>query len=268
MLANAHKSGPAAMLAQGEPLGLGLFGKIAPAGGIMPVPGNAASWAVADLTRDPGYLDATPEQLGELLFAKGERPIRLVKTNAQPILLPWEMATDAARGEMRSAAQCRERLMRIRGHARFRDNLAVALAGRFAGKEPSPWPDANLYSGGFINRDDAMTSRRWHEVAWDQRVRLGRDCLGDVRLKAFANRWAWLEAPEALSASEREKGAAWLGHRLDTGEEVPWLTRPAALRRIAMLRASLSPAEPDRSSQLDAIERWLTGRRGGARRAA
>ena len=260
MLANAHKSGPAGLLARPQPLGLGLFGGMIPAGGIMPVPGNGASRAVADLSIEPGYLDATPEQLGELLFAKGERPIRLVKTNAQPILLAWDMAVHAARGEMPSTAQCQERLARIRGHARFRDNLAFALAGRFAGREPSPWPDANLYSGGFISREDAMTSRRWHEVAWDQRVRLGRDCLGDVRLKAFANRWAWLEAPEALSASEREKGAAWLGHRLDTGEEVPWLTRPAALRRIAMLRAGLSSAEQDRHRQLDVIERWLQGR--------
>lgn len=268
MLANAHKSGPAGLLARPEPLGLGLFGGMIPAGGIIPVPGNGASWAVADLSIDPGYLDATPEQLGELLFAKGERPIRLVKTNAQPILLLWEMAAHAARGEIPSAAQCHERLARIRGHARFRDNLAIALAGRFAGKEPSPWPDANLYSGGFISREDAMTSRRWHEVAWDQRVRLGRDCLGDVRLKAFANRWAWLEAPEVLSPFEREKGAAWLGHRLDTEEEVPWLTRPAALRRITMLRAGLNLAEQDRYRQLNAIERWLARSGGGARRAA
>ena len=268
MLANAHKSGPAGLLARPEPIGLGLFGGMIPAGGIILVPGNGASWAVADLSIEPGYLDATPEQLGELLFAKGERPIRLVKTNAQPILLAWDMAVHAARGEMPSTAQCQERLARIRGHARFRDNLAFALAGRFAGREPSPWPDANLYSGGFISREDAMTSRRWHEVAWDQRVRLGRDCLGDVRLKAFANRWAWLEAPKTLSASEREKGAAWLGHRLDTGEEVPWLTRPAALRRVALLRAGLSSAEQDRRRQLDAIERWLIGRGGGVRRAA
>ena len=268
MLANAHKSGPAGLLARPEPIGLGLFGGMIPAGGVMQVPGNGASWAVADLSIDPGYLDATPEQLGELLFAKGERPIRLVKTNAQPILLPWEMVAHAARGEIPSVAQCHVRLARIRGHARFRDNLAVALAGRFSGKEPSPWPDANLYSGGFISREDAMTSRRWHEVAWDQRVRLGRDCLGDVRLKAFANRWAWLEAPEVLSASEREKGAAWQGHRLEPGEEVPWLTRPAALRRITMLRAGLSLAEQDRHRQLDVIERWLARRGKSARRAA
>lgn len=268
MLANAHKSGPAGLLARPEPLGLGLFGKVIPVGGIMPVPGNAASWAVADLTIDPGYLDATPEQLGELLFAKGERPIRLVKTNAQPILLPWEMAAKAARGDVPSSAQYRERLARIRGHARCRENLAIALAGRFAGKQPSPWPDAGLYSGGFINREDANTSRRWHEVAWDQRTRLGRELIGDLRLKAFANRWAWLEAPEALSAAEREKGAAWFAHRLDTQEEVPWLTRPAALRRIALLRAGLSRAAPERFRHLDAIERWLVGQGRGVSRAA
>lgn len=268
MLANAHKSCPAALLARAEPLGLGLFGRMIPAGGIIPVPGNAAAWAVADLSIDPSYLDATPDQLGELLFAKGERPIRLVKTNAQPVLLPWEISAHAFRGDVPSTAQCHERLARIRGDARFRDNLVIALANRFAGKERSPWPDAGLYSGGFISREDAITSRRWHEVAWDQRVRLGRELIGDLRLKAFANRWAWLEAPEALSAVEREKGAAWLDHRLDTEEEVPWLTRPAALRRIAMLRAGLSPAEQDRHRQLDAIERWLVGRGRGLPRAA
>lgn len=268
MLANAHKSGPAGLLARAEPLGLGLFGKVVPVGGIMPVPGNAASWAVADLTIDPSWLDATPEQLGELLFAKGERPIRLVKANAQPILLPWEMAAQAARGDIPSAAQCQERLARIHGHARLRANLAIALAGCFADKEPSPWPDAGLYSGGFISREDMITSRRWHEVPWDQRVRLSRELIGDVRLKAFANRWAWLEAPEALSAAERKKGEAWLDHRLDTQEEVPWLTRPVALRRIALLRAGVNSAEPERHRQLDSIERWLAGRGRDLPRAA
>jgi exodeoxyribonuclease I len=172
MMANAQKSGPVGLLARPEPLGLGLFNRMMPIGGIMPTPGNASSWIVADLTVDPTYLDATPEQLGEMLFAKGERPIRLVKTNAQPILLPWEMAAPAAQGEVPPDGELQARLARIRGHACLRDNLAIALAGRFAGKEPSPWPDDSLYSGGFISREDAITSRRWHEVTWDQRVRL------------------------------------------------------------------------------------------------
>ena len=260
MVANAHKSGPAGLLARSEPLGLGLFNRIIPIGGIMPTPENASSWAVADLTIDPAYLDATPEQLGEMLFTRGERPIRLVKTNAQPILVPWEMAAPATQGEIPLDGELQARLTRIRGHASFRDNLAIALAGRFADKTPSPWPDDSLYSGGFISREDAITSRRWHEVAWDQRVRLGRELLGDVRLKAFANRWAWLEAPEELSAAEREKGAAWFAHRLDTQDDVPWVTRPAARKRIAALKAGSSPDDAARVRQLDAIERWLAGR--------
>jgi exodeoxyribonuclease-1 len=268
MMANAHKGGPAGMLARPEPLGLGLFNHMIPVGGIMPTPGNASSWAVADLKVDPAYLDATPEQLGEMLFARGERPIRLVKTNAQPILLPWEMAAPTAQGEVPPDGELQARLARIRGHACFRDNLAIALAGRFIGKEPSPWPDDSLYSGGFISREDAITSRRWHEVEWDQRVRLGRELLGDVRLKAFANRWAWLEAPGELSAAEREKGAAWFAHRLDTRDDVPWLTRPAARERIAVLKAGSSSDDAARVRQLDAIERWLAGRGRPLSRAA
>jgi exodeoxyribonuclease-1 len=234
----------------------------------LPTPGNASSWAVADLTVDPTYLDAMPEQLGEMLFAKGERPIRLVKTNAQPILLPWEMAAAATQGEVPPDGELKARLARIRGHACFRDNLAIALAGRFAGNEPSPWPDDSLYSGGFISREDAITSRRWHEVEWDQRVRLGRELLGDVRLKAFANRWAWLEAPGELSAAEREKGAAWFAHRLDTQDDVPWLTRGGALQRITTLKAGAGPGDAAQVRQLDAIERWIAGRGKPLSRAA
>lgn len=268
MMANAHKSGPAGLLARPEPHGLGLFNRMIPVGGIMPTPGNASSWAVADLTVDPAYLDATPEQLGEMLFAKGERPIRLVKTNAQPILLPWEMAAPTAQGEVPPVGELKARLAWIRGHACFRDNLGIALVGRFAGKEPSPWPDDSLYSGGFISREDAITSRRWHEVEWDQRVRLSRELLGDVRLKAFVNRWAWLEAPEELSAAEREKGAAWFAHRLDTQDDVPWLTRGGALRRIAALKAEAGPSDPNRVQRLDAIEHWIAARGRPLSRAA
>ncbi|MDP3600901.1 MAG: hypothetical protein Q8R85_07035 [Bosea sp. (in: a-proteobacteria)] len=268
MMANAQKSGPAGLLARLEPLGLGLFNRMIPIGGIMPTPGNASCWAVADLTVDPTHLDATPEQLGEMLFAKDERPIRLVKTNAQPILLPWELAAPAVGDEIPPDGELQARLTRILGHASFRDNLAIALAGRFAGKEPSPWPDDSLYSGGFISREDAITSRRWHEVAWDQRVRLGRELLSDVRLKAFANRWAWLEAPEELTAAEREKGAAWFAHRLDTQDGVPWLTRGGALNRIAALKAGSSPDDAARSRQLDAIARWIAGRGRTLSRAA
>ena len=268
MMANTHTRVPAGLLADPEAVGLGLFNRMIPASGIIPTPGNASSWAVADLTIDPTYLDATPEQLGALLFAKGERPIRLVKTNAQPILLPWEMAAPAAQSDIPSAGVCQARLARIRGHARFRDNLALALAGRFANKEPCPWPDGALYSGGFISREDAITSRRWHEVAWDQRVLLGRQLLGDVRLKAFANRWAWLEAPGELSAVEREKGSAWFTHRLDTPDDVPWLTRRTAISRIAALKAETSPGDAARVGQLNAMERWIAGRGRPLSRAA
>ena len=178
------------------------------------------------------------------------------------------MAAPAALGEVPPDGALQARLARIRGHACFRDNLAIALAGRFAGKEPSPWPDDSLYSGGFISREDTITSRRWQEVEWDQRVRLGRELLGDVRLKAFANRWAWLEAPEELSGAEREKGAAWLAHRLDTQDDVPWLTRGAALRRIAELKAGVDPGDAARARHLDAIERWIAGRGRTLSRAA
>ena len=40
MMTNAHKRGPAGMLARPEPHGLGLFNRMIPVGGIMPTPGK------------------------------------------------------------------------------------------------------------------------------------------------------------------------------------------------------------------------------------
>uniref|UniRef100_A0A9E8CSJ5 Exonuclease domain-containing protein n=1 Tax=Bosea sp. NBC_00436 TaxID=2969620 RepID=A0A9E8CSJ5_9HYPH len=268
MLANAHKSGPIRLLARGDLICLGGHAALVPAVGIRPNPDNATSWAVADLSIDPaGYLDGTAEEIASLLTRSGPRPMRMVKTNAQPIVLGWEDAQHALPTDRLDDAVYHDRARRIRQHPTFQRHLTAALKNRFADREPSPHHEATLYSGGFLSDADARVCARWHELPWDQRGALVKH-MGDIRLQAFANRQMFLHAPECLSHEAWRKGRDWLRERLTTEADVPWLTLPKALLDVAELRASLDPQDADRHAHLDAIESWLHERNGRHQLAA
>ncbi|MBA4220235.1 MAG: hypothetical protein C0458_05850 [Methylobacterium sp.] len=260
MLANAHKSGPIRLLSSGDLICLGGQSALVPAVGVMASPGNAASWAALDLSIDPtSYLDGSAEEIVGLLTRPGPRPMRMVKTNAQPIVLAWEDAQHALPADRLADAVYNDRANQIRRHPTFQRHLSAALKNRFADREPSPYPEATLYSGGFLSDADMRICARWHEVPWDQRGSLVKH-MGDVRLQAFANRQMFLAAPECLSPEAWRKGRDWLRERLTTEAEVPWLTLPKAIMEVAELRASLDPRDADRHAQLDAIESWLRAR--------
>ncbi|MFC5421015.1 exonuclease domain-containing protein [Bosea eneae] len=260
MLANAHKSGPIRLLSSGDLICLGGHSALVPAVGIMPSPDNATSWATADLSIDPvSYLNGTAEEVAKLLTRSGSRPVRMVKTNSQPIVLAWEDAQHALSADRLPDAVYHDRARMIRQHQAFQRHLTAALQNRFADRQPSIYPDATLYSGGFLTDADARISARWHELPWDQRGALVRH-LGDVRLQAFANRQMFLQAPECLSQEARRKGRDWLRDRLTTEEDVPWLTLPRALEEVAELRAAVDQQDADSNAHLDAIESWLRER--------
>jgi len=257
MLSLADKAVPNRMLAGGEVLLLGGASKLAPVVGVTANPTVATSWATVDLTIDPeGYINGSPDEIARLLTGPGPRPIRLVRTNAQPILLTYEQGCHALPQDRRDQALYNERAGRVQAHTGFRANIATAMASRFADRAPSPYPEASLYSGGFLSNDDARTSVRWHASPWEDRPAIAAQ-LQDERLKAFANRLMLLEAPEALSPVAWQKGQAWLRDRLTTEAEVPWLTLQGALRQVGDQRAGLAEDEVGRHAQLDEIERWL-----------
>jgi exodeoxyribonuclease-1 len=132
----------------------------------------------------------------------------------------------------------------------------MALANRFADRQPSPYPEATLYAGGFISNDDARACASWHASPWEDRVAISAE-LRDERLRAFANRLTLLEAPHTLSQAGWQNGLAWLRDRLTTQTDVPWLTLPKALGEVAILRRTLPVDAAARDIHLDAIERWL-----------
>ena len=257
MLDLAGKGVASRMLASREVVLLGGLTKLTPVIGVTPNPEVATSWAAVDLTVDPAdYLDLAVDEIVELFSSRGVRPIRTIKTNAQPILVGYEQGCHALQDDQRDYALYHERAARIRDHAGFRANLAAAMLARFADREPSPHHEATLYSGVFLSNDDARCCARWHASPWEDRPGIAAG-FGDERLKAFANRLTLMEAPQSLSPLAWQKGHAWLRERLMTETDVPWLTLPKALAEVATLRQTLPVEDAVRHALLDAIERWL-----------
>ncbi|AOG05565.1 hypothetical protein [Bosea sp. RAC05] len=258
MMENAHKSGAIRRLSAGGIVGLADFGRIVPITALMPAPNNGASWAVADLSIDPySYLGLSAADLISLMVAKGERPIKTVKANAQPMLLPWSPeVTMAATCRRDSDAVYNDRLRLIHADDGFWRNLTVALANRFADRQPSPWPEERLYDG-FPSKEDVGRAAHWHELDWSKRYAFGERHIEDDRLKAFSRALVFEHAPESLTPEQWQEGRDWLQHRLTTTDPVPWLTLPAAISRCAELRET---ADPERLARIDDICRWLEGR--------
>ncbi len=257
MLANANKSGPNGVMADDDVVVLGGFSRMVPVAPFIGSPTNPNARVVIDLSEDPaGLLGMQAPELLALIRA-GRSPIRQVKTNAQPILFGWDQAVHAL-VEPLPLSVYRARARALWAHPTFTRQLALALEGRYADREPSPWVDEQLYSGGFISNADAAACQRWHQLPWDLRASFAAQHIRDPRLRSLAIRQVFLNAPETLSPEARRRGQDWLNHRLVTADEVPWMTIPKALARCEELVAT---GEPAARPALEAIRAWLVERR-------
>ncbi len=132
LMANARKDVPAAMLREEALLVLcNGFGGPVPVAGIMASPTNPSAWLVADLSIDPQtYLGLPEAELAALFTAKGRRPFRNVKTNAQPALLRFRDAGHAIAEDATPEAELRRRAMQVRSDETLLARLRTVLAGR------------------------------------------------------------------------------------------------------------------------------------------
>ena len=257
MLANAKKSGPNIVMADDDVVVLGAVSRLVPVAPFIVSPTNPNARIVIDLSEDPaGLVDLQASELLALIRA-GRSPIRQVKTNAQPILFGWDQAAHSLVTPLPLSVY-RARARALWDHPTFTRQLALALEGRYDDREPSPWVDEQLYSGGFVSNADAAACERWHQLPWALRANFAAQHIRDPRLRSLAIRQVFLSAPETLSPDACRRGQDWLKHRLATRDEVPWMTIPKALARCEELVAT---GEPASRPALNAIRAWLVERR-------
>ena len=257
MLAHAKKSGPLKLIDSGHPLVLGGTFRCLPVLPMVASPTNPNGWASVDLNRDPGeFLDlGAPDLLA--LIQSARSPVRSIRTNAQPILLPWDQGQHAV-ADRQPDGIYHDRVRALLSHPTFSRQLVLALQDQYADREPSPWPEEQLYQGGFITDRDAAACAYWHALPRSDRASYADRHIYDPRLRTLAIRQCYLDDPWALAPDAKARGDAWLRHRLLTDEEVPWLTLPKAISRCDEMLAE--PARADDRDQILEIRNWLTGR--------
>lgn len=257
MLAHAKKSGPLKLIDSAHPLVLGGSSRCVPVLPMVASPTNPSAWASIDLNRDPGeFLElAAPDLLA--LIRSSRSPIRSIRTNAQPILMGWDQGHHAV-ADRQPDGIYHDRVRALLSHPTFTRQLVLALQGQYADREPSPWPEEQLYEGGFITDADAAACGRWHDLPWADRAGYAARHIRDLRLRTLAIRQCYLHDRWSLAPEVRARGDAWLRHRLLTEDEVPWLTLPRAIARCDEMLAD--PCRSNDRAQTHAIRNWLCER--------
>jgi exodeoxyribonuclease-1 len=217
------------------------------AGTLVTHPKNAAAVAVFDLEYDPGvYLDASLEDLQRLLKAS-PRPIRVMKTNNLPIVVPHRRQDTGVDPEV-----ARQRLNLIRHHATFARTVAAAMAAQDEEFEPPIHVEQSIF-GGFPNRADSNLMEAFHKTPWHGRYEIAQR-FSDAKYREFAERIIYAEAPNGLPPERQVALKAWHRERHTTDGDVPWLTVKKAQEELAALK---SESLPEDAGLLLEIEEYL-----------
>ena len=229
-----------------------------------PNPGYDAEWFVFDLSNDPEAFAALADDDLNARLAASPKPVRRLRANAGPCILPCEDVPAAVRMRMPAIDELRQRAAWIRDHEGFAQRLIAAMLDDTAW-EPSVHVEEQMYDG-FTGPEDQAVMAAFHEAAWSDRATF-LDRLDDARLKVLGERLLHTEAPaEVMPAHDRNRFEADVAKRLLAADgTVPWRTLPQALRQTDDL---LTGSEGAAASLLQGLRDYLAGRIEAARAMA
>ena len=194
-------------------------------------PENGSEMFVLDLANDPDDLAALGDEDLAGVLAQNPKPLRGMRTNAGPIIMPYEDAPEDMRDALPGLDELRRRAARIKGDAALCERLITARLASREEREPSEHVEEQIYDG-FASYGDNALMDQFHTLEWPQRVPLiGR--LADGRLRALGQRLLYVEAPELMDNAAHHDYDAAIARRLMAADgEMPWLTYPQALAEI------------------------------------
>ena len=95
----------------------------------------------------------------------------------------------------------------------------------------------------------------FHRASWSERAKIA-DSLEDDRYRELAVRLIASDQPDALADDRHQQWAAWQRERLFAPGDVPWLTVPKAIDKIAELELTVTP---EQMAQMNDLQRYLSG---------
>ena len=223
-----------------------------------PNPDYGSELFVFNLEYDPRELAAlADDDLAEAL-ASSPVPVRGLRVNAGPCILPFEDVPAEMRMQFPDIRELQARAAYLRNNQAFVERLMTAAAAAREPWEPSPFVEEQIYDG-FPGPEDRslMAAFNQSDTTWpDRAALLGR--FADARLRTLGERLLYTEAPQALEEHERSRHEADAASRLLADDDsVPWLTLPQAIRETDGLLADAAGAE---ASLLEGLRDYLAKR--------
>ena len=200
--------------------------------------------AVFDVHLVSAPSDELPRYIGrrQLQLRKSPKPVRWVRTNACPILMPSEAATDIAKAKQLGAQELQRRSSVYRTNRSLRDRLVNVALGDREPRTQSIHVEEQMYDG-FFSDDDQQVMLAFHNADWAHHFELSQQ-LKDARLQKIAQRVLFAEAPECLPAEIRFAQEREFAHRL-IAEQAEWLTLPKAIKQTEdLLKAANEQSKP------------------------
>ncbi|MBU0825484.1 MAG: exodeoxyribonuclease I [Alphaproteobacteria bacterium] len=218
------------------------------------IPDNANGRFCIELGRDPDdWRLMSDDQMRSEIARKGT-PLRRLKVNGAPTLTPLEEADDLIPGLDIEAA--RDRSRRYRSASDICARLIRVYTSDWGSAEQSPFPEACLYSGGFVNDEDLWTCGDFHDATWAERVATVSR-LRDPRLRFLADRLIYFENRGALSGDQQALADYALADRLLHPVAGGPLTLGGAIEEIDRLAVQ---ADPSSMALLSDYRNYLTDR--------
>ncbi|MBR0967005.1 exodeoxyribonuclease I [Bradyrhizobium diazoefficiens] len=229
-----------------------------------PNPENNSELYVYDLSVEPESLIDLPEADLAQRLNLPVIPVRRLRTNACPVIMPVEVAPAIATGIQLGTDELNRRAEFLSCRTDLRERLMKAFA---AGREelpPSQHFERQIYDG-FFPREDEELMERFHGLPWENRPGIIQT-FADRRLRQIGRRLLYLERPDLLGHALRTEFDRAVALRIMANDtERPWLTLPKAL---ATIDAMLPNAPADEAAFLSDHRDYLCKRLAAARLAA
>lgn len=203
---------------------------------------NNSEFYVYNLSIDPETLIELSDEDLIYRLSVSPKPVRRLKSNACPIIMPIEDAPFVAAGLHLGIEELTRRAEYLRDREEFRTRLICMFQSTKAEPPVSPHLERQLYDT-FFPKEDEPLMERFHVVPWEQRPAIVT-AFKDRRLKKIGQRLMFLERPDLLPHRDRTQYDRAIAARISAGDaETSWLTLPRALADIDELLAAADPIE-------------------------
>jgi len=203
---------------------------------------NTSEIYVYNLAIEPEGLIGLPND--ELLdrLTVSPKPVRRLRCNASPIIMPLEEAPPIATAAQLGTEELTRRAEFLRDNEEFRARLITAFQSTRDEPPPSPHLERQLYDGFFPKEDEGLIER-FHMVPWEERLPIIL-AFKDPRLRKVGQRLIYLERPDLLVDAERARYDRAIAVRIARDDaETPWLTLPRAIADLDDLIAEATSVE-------------------------